>query len=234
MTEAAKPETEINWHELRPQLIRIGLEIGPLLVFFICTTFGEGWLEKSELLRSLFASPIIFATAPFMVAMVISLAISWLVFKRVAVMPLVTLVVVLIFGTLTLWLQDGIFIKIKPTIVNSLFGATLLGGLLFRQSLLRYVFGEVYHLQPKGWQVLTVRWGLFFFLLAVLNEFAWRGAGLFFADPDKADSFYAGFKLWAVMPITVVFSMLQVPLLNKYAIDPKAPIEAIPPMDPLP
>lgn len=235
MTEQTKePEAEINWDELRPQLIRIGLEIGPLLVFFICTTFGEGWLERSELLRSMFSSPIVFATAPFMVAMVISLLISWLLFKRVAVMPLVTLVVVLIFGTLTLWLQDGIFIKIKPTIVNSLFGATLLGGLLFGQSLLKYVFGEVYHLKPEGWQKLTVRWGLFFFLLAALNEVAWRGSSLFIADPASADSFYAGFKLWAVMPITIVFSMLQVPLLNKYAADPKAPVEAIPPMDPLP
>jgi len=233
MTEQTK-DADINWEELRPQLIRIGLEVGPLLVFFICTTFGESWLDRSELLRSLFASPIIFATAPFMVAMVISLLISWLVFRRVAVMPLVTLAVVLVFGTLTLWLQDSTFIKIKPTIVNSLFGATLLGGLLFGQSLLKYVFGEVYHLQPKGWQVLTVRWGLFFFLLAALNEFAWRGAGLFLTDPAAADSFYAGFKLWAVMPITIVFSMLQVPLLNKYAIDPKAPVEAIPPMDPLP
>jgi intracellular septation protein len=233
MTEETK-EAEVNWDELRPQLIRIGLEIGPLLVFFLCTTFGESWLDRSEFLRSLFASPIIFATAPFMVAMVISLIISWLVFKRVAVMPLVTLVVVLIFGTLTLVLQDSTFIKIKPTIVNSLFGATLLGGLLFGQSLLKYVFGEVYHLKPEGWQKMTVRWGLFFFLLAILNEFAWRGAGLFITDPDAADQFYAGFKLWAVMPITVVFSMLQVPLLTKYAIDPKAPIEAIPPMDPLP
>lgn len=233
MTEEAK-EAEVNWNELRPQLIRIGLEIGPLLIFFICTTFGEGWLEKSELLRSLFASPIIFATAPFMVAMVISLLISWLVFKRIAVMPIVTLVVVLIFGTLTLWLQDSIFIKIKPTIVNSLFGATLLGGLLFRQSLLKYVFGEVYHLQPKGWQVMTMRWGLFFFLLALLNEVAWRGSGAFFADAAAGDKFYAGFKLWAVMPITIVFSMLQLPLLTKYAVDPKQPIEVIPPMDPLP
>lgn len=233
MTETTKTD-DVNWAELRPQLIRIGLEIGPLLVFFICTTFGEGWLDRSELLRSLFKSPIIFATAPFMVAMVISLTISWLVFKRVAVMPLVTLIVVLIFGTLTLVFQDSMFIKVKPTIVNSLFAAVLLGGLLFRQSLLKYVFGEVYHLQPKGWQVLTVRWGLFFVLLALLNEFAWRGAGLFFTDTEAADSFYAGFKLWAVMPITVVFSMLQVPLLNKYALDPKAPIEAIPPMDPLP
>lgn len=228
MTDTTK-EPEVNWDELRPQLIRVGLEIGPLLVFFLCTTFGESWLEQSELLRSLFASPIIFATAPFMVAMVISLAISWWLFKRVAVMPLVTLAVVLIFGTLTLWLQDSTFIKIKPTIVNSLFGATLLGGLLFGQSLLKYVFGEVYHLKPEGWQKLTVRWGLFFFLLAALNEFAWRGSGLFITDPTEADKFYAGFKLWAVMPITVVFSMLQVPLLNKYAIDPKEHVEVVPP-----
>ena len=233
MTEEIK-EAEINWVELRPQLIRITLEIGPLLIFFFCTTFGEGWLKASPLLQSWFASPIIFATAPFMVAMVVSLLISWLVFKRVAIMPLVTLAVVLVFGTLTLWLQDSIFIKIKPTIINSLFGFTLLGGLLFKQSLLKYVFGEVYHLQPEGWQKLTVRWGLFFLLLAVLNEFAWRGSGLFIADPAGADKFYAGFKLWAVMPITIVFSMLQVPLLNKYALDPKAPVEVIPPMDPLP
>jgi intracellular septation protein len=228
MTEETK-QPEVNWDELRPQLIRVGLEIGPLIVFFICTTFGEGWLEKSELLRSLFASPIIFATAPFMVAMVLSLAVSWLLFKRVAVMPLVTMVVVLIFGTLTLWLQDSLFIKIKPTIVNSLFGLTLLGGLVFRQSLLKYVFGEVYHLQPKGWQVLTVRWGLFFLVLAVLNEVAWRGSEMFFSDVAAADKFYAGFKLWAVMPITLVFSMMQVPLLNKYALEPKAPVEAVPP-----
>lgn len=233
MTDDTK-EAEVNWAELRPQLVRVGLEIGPLLVFFICTTFGESLLERSELLRSLFASPIIFATAPFMVAMVISLLVSWLLFKRVAVMPLVTMVVVLIFGTLTLWLQDSTFIKIKPTIVNSLFGATLLGGLLFGQSLLKYVFGEVYHLKPEGWQKLTVRWGLFFFLLAALNEFAWRGSGLFITDVAESDKFYAGFKLWAVMPITIVFSMLQVPLLNRYALDPKAPVEVIPPMDPLP
>ncbi|MDF2983381.1 MAG: putative intracellular septation protein [Devosia sp.] len=233
MTEETK-EDEVNWAELRPQLIRIGLEIGPLLIFFLCTTFGESWLDASPALRSMFASPIIFATAPFMVAMVISLGISWLVFKRVAVMPLVTLIVVLIFGTLTLLLQDSIFIKIKPTIVNSLFGATLLGGLVFGQSLLKYVFGEVYHLQPKGWQVMTMRWGLFFFLLAILNEVAWRGSGMFFTDPAAADKFYAGFKLWAVMPITIVFSMMQLPLLTKYAADPKQPIEVIPPMDPLP
>ena len=216
---------EVDWAELKPQLIKIVLEIGPLLVFFICTIFGEGWLERSDLLRSWFRSPIIFATAPFMVTMTVSLAISWLLFRRLAVMPLVTLAMVLVFGGLTLYFQDSTFIKVKPTIVNSLFGVTLLGGLVFGQSLLKYVFGEVYKLQPKGWQVLTVRWGLFFLCLAVLNEIAWRGAGLFFADPDAGDTFYAGFKFCAVMPITVIFSMLQLPLLTRYAPQP----EPVPP-----
>lgn len=227
-------EPEINWSELRPQLIKIALEMGPLLIFFFVTLTGENLLKSSPLLRSWFSTPLILATAPFMVAMVISLLISWLLFKRVAVMPLVTGAVVLVFGALTIYFQDSLFIKIKPTIVNSLFGATLLGGMLFRQSLLKYVFGEVYHLQPEGWRKLTIRWGLFFFLLALMNEAAWRGAAMFFADPDAADKFYTGFKLWGTMPVTLVFAMLQMPLLTKYAIDPRAPVEVVPPMDPLP
>lgn len=231
MTAEADKTDEQRWQDTKPALIRMALELTPLLVFFVCTSFGEGWLARSELLRSLFSSPIIFATAPFMVTMVICLLISWLMFKRVAVMPLVTLVVVLIFGTLTLWLQDSTFIKIKPTIVNTLFGGTLLVGLLFRQSLLRYVFGEVYQLQPKGWQVLTVRWGVFFLGLAVLNEIAWRGSTQFFSDPVAGDSFYAGFKLWAVMPLTLVFSILQLPLLKQYAPEPDdtVPMPVLPP-----
>ena len=215
--KAQAAEPELNWDEMRPQIIKLVLELGPLVVFFLCTMFSESWLEKWPVLRTWFSKPIIFATAPFMATMAISLIVSWLLFKRVAVMPLVTLLVVLIFGTLTLLFQDSFFIKVKPTIINSLFGATLLGGLLFRQSLLKYVFGEVYRLQPKGWQVLTVRWGLFFFLLATLNEVAWRWAGSAYTDPDAADKFYAGFKLWGVMPLTVLFSMSQLPTLSKYA-----------------
>ena len=106
-------------------------------------------------------------------------------------MPLVTGVVVLIFGGLTLWLQDDTFIKMKPTIVNSLFAVTLLGGLLFGQSLLKYVFGDVYKLKPKGWFVLTWRWGLFFFFLAVANEVVWR-----MFDTDT----WVAFKVWGIMP----------------------------------
>ena len=200
---------EINWDELKPQLIKLALELGPLLVFF----FVNARLD-------IFA-----ATAWFMGAMVLSLGLSWLLLKKIAVMPLVTGAVVLVFGTLTLLLQDDTFIKMKPTIVNSLFAVTLLGGLFFGQSLLKYVFGEVYKLRPEGWRKLTINWGLFFVFLAVSNEVVWR-----MFDTD----FWVAFKVWGIMPITVVFSMLQLPLLTRYALDPKAPVEAIPPMDPMP
>lgn len=189
---------QVNWEELRPQLIKIGLELGPLVVFFLVNANAD-----------IFA-----ATAWFMGAMVLSLALSWIILKRVAVMPLVTGVVVLIFGGLTLWLQDDTFIKMKPTIVNSLFGGVLLGGLLFGQSLLRYVFGDVYKLKPEGWLVLTVRWGIFFFVLAALNEIIWR---------NFSTDMWVAFKVWGIMPLTVVFSMFQLPVLSKYAPEPAKP-----------
>ncbi len=208
MTEDTK-DPEINWTELRPQIIKIVLELGPLLVFFFVNANYD----------------IFTATAWFMGAMVVSLALSWLLLKKIAIMPLVTGVVVLIFGTLTLLLKDDTFIKMKPTIVNTLFGVTLLGGLLWGQSLLKYVFGDVYKLKPEGWRALTINWGVFFLVLAVANEVVWR---LF--DTNT----WVAFKVWGVMPLTIVFSMLQLPLLTKYAPDPKAPIDPIPPMDPLP
>lgn len=198
-TEETKAE-QVNWDELRPQLIKIALELGPLVVFFVVNANAD-----------IFA-----ATAWFMGAMVASLALSWFILKRVAVMPLVTGVVVLIFGSLTLYLQDDTFIKMKPTIVNSLFGAVLLGGLLFGQSLLRYVFGDVYKLKPEGWLVLTVRWGIFFFVLAALNEIIWR---------TFSTDLWVAFKVWGIMPLTVIFSMFQLPVLSKYAPEPNKPAE---------
>jgi len=208
MTDDSKP-AEVNWHELRPQIVKIALELGPLLVFFFVNANYD----------------IFTATAWFMGAMVVSLVLSWLILKKVAIMPLVTGVVVLVFGSLTLLLKDDTFIKMKPTIVDTLFGVTLLGGLIWGQSLLKYVFGDVYKLKPEGWRRLTINWGLFFLFLAVANEVVWR-----MFDTN----FWVAFKVWGVMPITIVFSMLQLPLLTKYAPDPKEPIEVIPPMDPLP
>ncbi|WP_172125534.1 MULTISPECIES: septation protein A [unclassified Devosia] len=185
-------EPEIAWDELRPQMIKLGLELGPLVVFFIVNSRAD-----------IFA-----ATAWFMGAMVVSLLASWLILRKIAVMPLVTGVVVLVFGGLTLWLQDETFIKMKPTITNGLFAAVLLGGLLFGQSLLKYVFGDVYKLRPEGWSKLTLNWGLFFLVLAVINEVLWR---------NFSTDFWVTFKVWGVMPLTVLFSLSQLSLLNKYA-----------------
>lgn len=192
MSEGTRKAEELNWEELRPQLIKLALELGPLVVFFIVNARAD-----------IFA-----ATAWFMAAMVASLVLSKLILKRVAVMPLVTGAVVLVFGGLTLYLQDDTFIKMKPTIVNALFGTVLLGGLLFGQSLLKYVFGEVYKLQPRGWLILTLRWGIFFFVLAVLNEVIWR---------NFSTDFWVAFKVWATMPLTMIFALSQLPVLNRYA-----------------
>lgn len=206
-----KPD-DVNWDELKPQIIKLALELGPLVVFFIVNAQGENILARFPVLQTWFTQPIIFATAVFMVAMAISLVLSKMIMKRIPVMPLVTGVVVLIFGGLTLYFQDSLFIKMKPTITNVLFGSTLLGGLLFGQSLLRYVFGEVYKLKDRGWYLMTLRWGLFFFFLAVVNEVVWR---------NFSDDFWVAFKVWGIMPITMIFAMAQVPLLTRYAPDPE-------------
>ena len=210
MSETTDKTEEINWAELRQPLIKLALELGPLIVFFIANAFGKQLIDAIPLFHG-FDDPLYPATAFFMVAMAISLVLSWILLKRIAVMPVVTAVVLAIFGTLTFIFQDTTFIKIKPTIVNALFGSVLLGGLLFRQSLLKYVFGEVYKLKPEGWLVLTVRWGIFFFVLAALNELVWR---LF---PD----YWVPFKVWGVMPLTILFSVLQLPVLSKYAPEPE-------------
>ncbi|HWU99998.1 MAG TPA: septation protein A [Devosia sp.] len=202
-------DADVSWGELRPQLIKMALELGPLVVFFIVNARAD----------------IFVGTAWFMGAMVLSLILSWLLLKKVALMPLVTGVVVLIFGGLTLWLHDDTFIKMKPTIVDSLFGVVLLGGLVFRVSLLRYVFGDVYKLRPEGWTVLTLRWGLFFFFLAALNEVVWR---------TQSTDFWVAFKVWATMPLTILFAASQLRVLNRYAPEPVKPVEAITPIDPLP
>jgi intracellular septation protein len=195
MTEKAESENaepEVNWDELRPQLIKMALELGPLVIFFVVNARVD-----------IFA-----ATAWFMGAMVISLVLSKVILKKIAVMPLVTGAVVLVFGGLTLWLQDDTFIKIKPTITNGLFAAVLLGGLVFKHSLLKYVFGDVYKLKPEGWSKLTRNWGLFFVVLAIVNEVLWR---------NFSTDFWVTFKVWGVMPLTIAFSISQLSLLNKYA-----------------
>jgi intracellular septation protein len=178
--------------ELNP-FLKLGLEIGPLVVFFLANArFG-----------------IFIATGIFMVATLIALSASWWLTRRLAIMPVITGIVILIFGGLTLILQDEVFIKMKPTIVNVLFGTTLLVGLWFGRALLGYVFDSVFRLDDEGWRKLTLRWGLFFFALAALNEVVWRN---FSTDA------WVSFKVFGIMPLTVLFTLSQMPLIQRHAL----------------
>ncbi|MCT4654201.1 MAG: septation protein A [Cohaesibacter sp.] len=190
------------------QLMKMALELGPLVVFFFANAKGDlvaSWLPFLSGMQ-----PIFIATAAFMLATIISLTVSRIKFGKLPMMPLISGVVVFVFGGLTLYLQDDTFIKMKPTIVNSLFGSILLIGLLFGKSLLGYVFDSVFQLNATGWRILTFRWGIFFFVLAFLNEVVWR---------NFSTDMWVNFKVFGVMPITMIFGAMQMPLLNKYGPD---------------
>jgi intracellular septation protein len=134
---------------------------------------------------------------------------SWLLTRHIPVMPLVTTVAVLIFGGLTFYFDNELFLKLKPTIVNAIFGTVLLGGLFFNKPLLPIVLDTVLQLTETGWRILTLRWGLFFYLLAGLNELVWR---------TQSTDFWVTFKVFGTMPITIVFALAQMPLILKYEI----------------
>ena len=178
-------------------LVRLAVELGPLLVFFFV---NARW-------------GIYVGTGAFMAAIAVSFSVSLWIERRLPAMPLVTAVVVLVFGTLTLVLHDDLFIKLKPTIVNSLFAAVLAFGLLTKRNVLQIVLGTVLALDETGWRKLTLRWAVFFVVLAVINEIVWRN---FSTDT------WVSFKVFGIMPLTLVFSLAQVPLLTKHQVDKPA------------
>ncbi|MEX0345162.1 MAG: septation protein A [Rhizobiaceae bacterium] len=194
--------------EMNP-ILKLALELGPLMVFFFANSRGEWLAERFPTLADL-GGPLFIATALFMAATAISLSVSWMLVRTLPIMPLVSGVVVFVFGALTLWLQDETFIKMKPTIVNTLFAAVLLGGLAFGKSLLGYVFDSAFKLDAEGWRKLTLRWGLFFIFLAVVNEVVWR---------NFSTDLWVAFKVWGIMPITIVFTMSQMPLIMRHSLE---------------
>ncbi|NBN65806.1 septation protein A [Pannonibacter tanglangensis] len=204
---------ETGGKEMSP-LLKLALELGPLGVFFLFNSRGEQIAAALPQL-AVFGGPIFLATAAFMVAIALSLGVSLWLTRRLPVMPLVSGVIVFVFGALTLWLHDELFIKLKPTIINTLFGVTLLAGLAFGKSLLGYVFDSAFRLTDEGWRILTLRWGLFFLFLAVVNEVVWR---------SFSTDFWVSFKVFGIMPITLVFTMFQLPLIQRHALpEPDAP-----------
>jgi intracellular septation protein len=200
--------------------LKLVLDLGPLLLFFFANAKPALFLPViGPLLPDGLAAGerggIFVATAVFMAAVVIALAVSYALTRHLPLMPLITAAIVLVFGSLTLMLHDELFIKVKPTIIYMLFGGVLLGGLAFGRPLLGLVFDSVFHLSDEGWRKLTLRWAAFFFALALLNEVIWR---------TQSTDFWVSFKVFGVVPLTFLFAALQFPLMSKYAL-PQTPQE---------
>ena len=170
---------------------KLAIELGPLLVFFGTNA----------------AAGIYAGTAAFMAATLLSLAVAWLRYHKVPVMPLVSGVIVLVFGGLTLYLRDETFIKLKPTIVYSMFAVLLAAGLLMKKPMLELLLGPVFNLTEEGWRKLTLRWALFFVAMAVLNELIWR---------NVSTDAWVSFKAFGFLPLTFLFALAQVPLMQRH------------------
>ena len=190
MSEPVKPAS-LSQGPQRHHLTKLVLEMGPLVLFFLVNAkFG-----------------IFPATGVLMAAVLIALAVSWFTLGKLPIMPVVTAVAVTVFGALTFWFDSDMFIKLKPTIVNSIFGAVLLGALAMGKPLLPVVLDSMLHLTEEGWRKLTFRWGVFFFVLAALNEIVWR---------TQTTDFWVSFKVFGVMPLTMLFAISQAPLIMRH------------------
>src|ERR1700682_2371177 len=181
-------------------LFKLATELGPLVVFFVANA-------KFNLFV---------ATGAFMVAIVAAMIASYAVTRHLPLVALVPGVSGFVFGTLTLVLHDKTFIKVKPAIIYGLFAAILGGGLLFGRSFIAIMFDQMFNLTPQGWRILTVRWALFFFAIAVLNEIIWR---------TQSTDFWVAFKAFGVIPLTMGFAITQMPLIKRYHLEP-ASLEA--------
>jgi intracellular septation protein len=175
-------------------LARTALDLGPLVFFF-------GVLMKTN---------VFIATGVFMAAMAVGVAFGYYKERRLSPMAAISFVVVLVFGGLTIWLHNDLFIKIKPTIIYLIFATILAGGLATRRSLIKNLFDHAFQLDEEGWRLLTWRWVFFFLAMAAANEIVWRNFSL---------QVWAGYKLFGAIPATFLFALAQAPLILKHNIE---------------
>jgi intracellular septation protein len=191
-TAAQPPRKALN------PMLKFALELGPLALFFIVYSRV-----------GIFA-----ATGILMASVLVTLGVSYAMLRRFPIMPLITAVIVLIFGSLTLVLHDETLIKIKPTALYILFGAALFVGLWLKKPLLKILFDGALHVTDEGWRKLTWRWAFFFLVLAVLNEIVWR---------TQTTDLWVKFKTFGFLPLTLLFALAQAPLIMKYETKDETP-----------
>ena len=175
-------------------IYKLLIDIGPLAVFFIFYTRGD---LKTAIL-------------PLMIATIIAVLFSYILEKKIPIMPTVGAAIILIFGGLTIYFDNETFFKMKPTIINLLFAGILYGGIILNKSLLRYLLGAALKLQDEGWDILTKRWIGFFIALAILNEIIWR---------TQTTDIWVNFKVFGILPITFIFTLTQFSTIKKYQIE---------------
>jgi len=177
--------------------VKFVTDFGPLVVFFFFYYNSDKNLK--------------IAIPPFIMATLISLFVVWLIEKKIPMVPLISGILITLFGGLTIYFDNAIFLYIKPTIINVLFGLTLLFGKFFTdEPILKKIMGKSLPLTSKGWDLLNKRWVYFFFGIAILNECIWR---------TQSEEFWVNFKVWGLLPITFIFTAFQIPLINKYKIN---------------
>ena len=201
LLQRSSHNSEMSEAKSPPGWLRPAVEYGPIATFFIAFNVAD----------------LLIATAAIMVATFLALTLSYAVERRMPMMPLITAVIVGIFGGLTLWLNDETFIKMKPTIIQAIFGSVLIGGLLANRLFLRSLMGSALHMTDKGWRILTLRFSLFFYFSATLNEVIWR---------SQSTEFWVNFKVFGLMGLTIAFILTQLPLFKRFSVkgsdDPSA------------
>tara|TARA_B100001063_G_scaffold87789_1_gene81666 strand:- start:233 stop:778 length:546 start_codon:yes stop_codon:yes gene_type:complete len=175
-------------------LLKFITDFGPLLIFF--TVY-----YKSENNLSVAIPPLIIATS-------IAVAITYFIEKKIPYVPLIGAIVISLFGGLTLYFDNPIFIYMKPTIVNIIFAVILVvSNIYFNKNFLKLFLQTTFQLNDEGWKKLNFRWAYFFIFLAILNEIVWR---------TQPEATWVNFKVWGMLPITIIFTAMQIPLINKY------------------
>lgn len=197
MTYEARPNQRSEAAQPGAKLL---IDFGPLVVFFVTYYVAERYQPEAG---------IYWATGVLMAATVAALAASRLLLGRFSVPPLVTAALVVVFGGLTIWLQDPRFVMMKPTIINLIFAGVLGFGLVTGRPLLKLVMGEALKLTDEGWHKLSIRWLFFFIAIAALNEVVWRN----FSQPT-----WVTFKAWGILPLTFLFAVAQVGLIKRYEV----------------